>query len=50
MENTQFSELYETFTSGQFNNQGVRVYVCQNKADKWVEVSDGLNSDLKIME
>ncbi|CAB4374379.1 unnamed protein product [Rhizophagus irregularis] len=34
MENTQFSELYETFTSGQFNNQGVRVYVHQNKTDK----------------
>ena len=49
-ENTQFSELYEIFTSGQFNNQGVRVYVRQNKADKWVEVSDGLNSDVKIME
>jgi hypothetical protein len=49
-ENEQFSELYEIFTSGQFNNQGVEVYVRQNKVDKWVEVSDGLNSDLKIME
>ncbi|CAB5385355.1 unnamed protein product [Rhizophagus irregularis] len=50
MENTQFSELYETFTSGQFNNQGVKVYVHQNKTDKWVEVSDDLNSDLKIIK
>ncbi|CAI2191143.1 11195_t:CDS:1, partial [Funneliformis geosporum] len=50
MENIQFLELYEIFTSGQFNNQGVVVYVCQNKVNKWVEVSDSLNSDLKIME
>ncbi|RGB25425.1 hypothetical protein C1646_771738 [Rhizophagus diaphanus] len=50
MKNTQFSELYEIFTFGQFNNQGVRIYVRQNKTDKWVEVSDGLNSDLKIMK
>ncbi|CAI2180119.1 14885_t:CDS:2 [Funneliformis geosporum] len=50
MENTQFLELYEIFTYGQFNNQDVVVYVRQNKVDKWVEVSDGLNSDLKIME
>ncbi|CAI2190024.1 9875_t:CDS:1, partial [Funneliformis geosporum] len=50
IENTQFSELYEIFTSGQFNNQGIVVYICQNKVDKWVEVSDSLNSDLKIME
>ena len=49
-ENEQFSELYEIFTSGQFNNQNVKVYVRQNRVDKWVEVSDGLNSDLKIME
>ncbi|CAI2194898.1 7479_t:CDS:1, partial [Funneliformis geosporum] len=45
-----FSELYEIFTFGQFNNQGVVVYVHQNKVDKWVEVSDSLNSDLKIIE
>ena len=42
--------MYEIFTSGQFNNQEVRVYVCQNKADKWVKVSNDLNSNLKIME
>ncbi|POG75044.1 hypothetical protein GLOIN_2v1770644 [Rhizophagus irregularis DAOM 181602=DAOM 197198] len=45
-----YSELYKTFTSGQFNNKGAKVYVHQNKTDKWVEVSDGLNSDLKIMK
>jgi len=49
-ENKQFSELYEAFTSGQFNNQGVKVYVCQNKFDKWIEVSDGLSGDLEIMK
>ncbi|CAB5393085.1 unnamed protein product [Rhizophagus irregularis] len=49
-ENKQFSELYEAFTSGQFNNQGVKVYVRQNKVDKWVEVSDGLSGDLTIMK
>ena len=49
-EEEQFSKLYEIFTCGQFDNQSVEVYVRQNKADKWVEVSDGLNSDLKIME
>ncbi|PKC15019.1 hypothetical protein RhiirA5_408735 [Rhizophagus irregularis] len=30
-ENEQFSELYEIFTSGQFNNQNVKVYVRQNR-------------------
>ncbi|CAB4392754.1 unnamed protein product [Rhizophagus irregularis] len=49
-EDDQFSKLYEIFTCEQFNNQSVEVYVRQNKVDKWVEVSDGLNGDLKIME
>lgn len=49
-ENKQFSELYEEFTSGQFNNQGVKVYVRQNKVDKWVKVSDSLSGDLTIMK
>ena len=49
-EDKQFANLYEAFTSKQFNNQDVKVYVRQNKVDKWVEVSDGLNSNLKIME
>ncbi|CAB4402386.1 unnamed protein product [Rhizophagus irregularis] len=50
IEDNQFSKLYEIFTCEQFNNQSVEVYVRQNKVDKWIEVSDGLNSDLKIME
>ena len=49
-EDKQFSELYEAFTSGQFNNQGVKVYVRQNKVDKWVEVNDGLSGNLEIMK
>jgi len=33
-EDKQFSELYEVFTSRQFNNQDIKVYVHQNKTDK----------------
>src|SRR5947207_2943970 len=49
-EDEQFSDLYEIFTFGQFNNQDIEVYIHQNRADGWVEVSDGLNNDLKIMK
>src|SRR3954447_5954826 len=49
-ENTQFAELYEIFTFGQFNNQGVEVYVHQNKIEKWIKICDGLRGDLNIMK
>src|SRR3954453_19826522 len=49
-ENTQFAELYEIFTFGQFNNQGVEVYVRQNKIEKWIKICDGLRGDLNIMK
>lgn len=49
-ENTQFAELYEIFTFGQFNNQGVEVYVRQNKVERWIKICDGLRGDLNIMK